>query len=374
MSTVKQRKTGKNSKKQKGKSKSKSNTGSSNNASPPKSKKASSKAKFNQKPKGKPLIPLPLIFRMVVSCMFLFSVYAVKRYYVSKYVNKTSDGAAEKTTTTITGNLTIDDDFNDIINVQDVHLDAATFEDISPRITQLPQTASIPNLRVVKIDQFWSPEMALHISNQIYQEFMNPVQRNESFLFSVNRGNEKIRGNDNIHQKTLEAHAMHKYDRFSYCKYEYRRSLPLYQQLLSYLNSSEVTRLMSKVFDVEMIGVSDLFVSVYYKDNFLSTHDDRGLGHYAFVSFLSQDWNFDDNGGALNFNCAAPHKRQESCLEIKFGFNENVFFKVWPDSVSHFVTNVKVNKPRIAITGWYFTHGKGVHWPGIAEETGYGEK
>jgi len=183
------------------------------------------------------------------------------------------------------------------------------------------------------------------------------------------------RGNENIAQKTLNAHSMLNQNAFSYCKYEYRRQLPLYQRILSYLNSSYVVNIMSKLLKKEILGVSDLFISVYYKDNFLSMHDDRGLGHYAFVNFMSQNWESDKYGGSLHFNCQDRTNWRESCHELKPEFNQIALFKVWPEAIPHFVSEVTVDLPRIAITGWYFTaNPKGVHWASIAEETGYGLK
>jgi len=265
-------------------------------------------------------------------------------------------------------------DFTQIINSEDLNLSETKLSKISPRFSSR-KTKKIPPLRLWNIKQFWTEEMALNLSNQLYSEFMNETTRSESFYFAFNNHNEKIRGNDDIERKMEDAHRRWREHQFSYCKYEYRRQLPLYQRVLAYLNSSYVTTLMSKVLKKEVVGVSDLFISVYFKENFLSMHNDKGLGHYAFVNFLSQDWDFEANGGSLNFNCQSKERWRESCLEMKPEFNQNMLFKVWPESIPHFVSEVQVELPRIAITGWYFTTDpKGVMWSFIEEETGYGLK
>lgn len=331
-----------------------------------KKKKSSITHSSSSTKNSKPLIPLPIIFRLLIVTMFLFSIYIFKKYYLGKYLN------AKSIINSNTNLEEIDLDFTKIINSEDLNLNKTKIKEISPRFSH-KKKKKIPKLKMWNVKDFWTEEMALNISNQLYQEFMDEIQRNKSFYFAVNRGNEKIRGNDNIEQKIKDAHSLLNKNAFSYCKYEYRRELPLYQEILSYLNSSYVINIMSKLLKKDIVGVSDLFISIYYKDNFLSMHDDRGLGHYAFINFLSQNWDSDKNGGSLNFNCQERHNWKQSCLEIKPIFNQNVLFKVWPNSIPHFVKEVVVDKPRIAITGWYFTTElKGVHWPSIYEETGYG--
>ena len=52
-----------------------------------------------------------------------------------------------------------------------------------------------------------------------------------------------------------------------------------------------------------------------------------------------------------------------------------ILFKVYPEYVPHFVETVKVYQPRIALTGWFYTERKeGIHWDGLLEQIGYGNK
>ena len=113
-------------------------------------------------------------------------------------------------------------------------------------------------------------------------------------------------------------------------------------------------------------------MSIYGKNNFLTTHDDGSLGHFAFVLYLSKNWN-ESNGGILHFSC---HHKKGSCYSISHIFNRLVLFQVHPTFVPHYVTEVIVDKPRIALTGWYFSNDikSGVNWDSITMETGYGNK
>ena len=117
-----------------------------------------------------------------------------------------------------------------------------------------------------------------------------------------------------------------------------------------------ISNIISKVLNTSIIGISDLFISVYAKGNYLLTHHDNALGQFAFVIFLSQNWNFSENGGRLIFDCQQNNIQQpSSCFEVKFNFNEMIIFQVAPDLVPHHVKKVKVSQPRIAITGWFYT-------------------
>eukprot|EP01084_Bolivina_argentea_P006480 12299_1 len=334
---------------------------SKSNKSQNATKQSPSKSIHSKKNKQVPVIPLPLLFRLLIASMFLLSIYLFKRFYLPKPESNANTNTTTETTPN-NNSITIDNTINmtKIINSNDLDLTKTKLKEISSRFSKknfgkkTHKNKLLPALRLWNINDFWTSEMALNISNQLYSEFMDEIQRNKSFYFVVNKGNEKIRGNDNIDLKTKSANELLENNRFAYCKYEYRRQLPLYKRILSYLNSSYVTNIMSKILKKNIVGVSDLFVSIYYKGNFLSIHDDRGLGHYAFVNFLSQDWDSDKYGGSLNFNCQDRYKWKDSCYELKPKFNQQFMFKVWPESVQHFVKQVIVDKPRIAITGWYF--------------------
>ena len=206
-------------------------------------------------------------------------------------------------------------------------------------------------LQIWDIEQFFTSSMAIKISNRIYDQFMDISQREHLFDFTFGRGNDKIRGNDYIDQK----HIMCLKQSLFYCKYEYKRDCPLHRSLLSYLNSTLISNIMSKILNVSIIAISDLFVSVFDKNNYLNTHNDKGLGQFAFILFLSQNWDFNVNGGRLIFDCQQSDIRTTSCLEVEFNFNEMIIFQVTPNIVPHHVEKVKVSKPRIAITGWFYT-------------------
>ena len=205
-------------------------------------------------------------------------------------------------------------------------------------------------LNMWSIDQFLTESMALKMSNRIYHQFMNITQRDNFFDFVTAKyhTNDKLMGSDPD---------ICKYEIRFYCKYEYKRDLPLHKSLLSFLNSTIISNIMSKILNITIIGISDLFISVFNENNYLLTHKDKGLGQYAFIIFLSQNWDFDMNGGRLIFDCQQLKgiKHPTCCSEMRFKFNEMVIFQVHPNSVPHHVERVKITQPRIAITGWFYT-------------------
>ena len=256
-----------------------------------------------------------------------------------------------------------------MFNLHDVDISKSKTHEISPRFKMVSQP-KIPDLNMWNIQSFWTESVAMDISHQIYREFMSQQTRSQLFQFVINRGNQKIRGNDNIKQKTKEAHSLLEQNQFSYCKYEYRRDTELYQRVLLYLNSSAIRDVMSALVGQKLVSISDMFISVYFRGNFLAKHNDHGLGEYAFVNFMSQNWDFDRFGGTLNFLC--PSSNIESCLRLTPTFNSNTIFKVFPENVPHFVEEVRGTWPRIAITGWYVTSdSKGVDEGLRAKEIGY---
>ena len=114
-----------------------------------------------------------------------------------------------------------------VINLYDVDISKSKALEISPRFEMVSQP-KIPDLNMWNIQSFWTESVAMDISHQIHREFMNQETRSQLFQFVINRGNQKIRGNDNIKQKTKEAHSMLGQNQFSYCKYEYGRDTELY--------------------------------------------------------------------------------------------------------------------------------------------------
>ena len=134
MSSVRQRKKGSTNRK-KGKSK-KQIANKSSNVTPKSSRLVT---------KARPLIPLPLIFRLFIASMFIFAIYIFKQYYVPKKNPKVS----------ITNNQTqiidiADVDFTTIINSEDIDLSNDKLKEISPRFSA-KKTKKVPPLRLWNI-------------------------------------------------------------------------------------------------------------------------------------------------------------------------------------------------------------------------------
>ena len=223
-------------------------------------------------------------------------------------------------------------------------------------------------LEVWKVNSFWNDKIGNILSNDLYSQYSNMRLRDKYYTFTMNEGNKKIRGNDNISNKLRYVNSMHDQGRFSYCKWEYSRDEIIYKSVLNWLNHTHTMEFLSNTIGIKLTGLTDMFISAFAKDQFLSTHSDSGLGDIAFILMLSQNWDSDKNGGSLNFNCNKKNGRGQmweeiSCYEIKYEFNTLVLFRVFPMTMNHFVSKVKINEPRLAVTGWFMVeNSNAVRW------------
>src|SRR3989344_948087 len=132
---------------------------------------------------------------------------------------------------------------------------------------------------------------------------------------------------------------------FSSCKEikEFRDFL-ISNDFISYL--SDITGFKLKK------GKIDLFGSVYQDTDYLLCHDDKLEGRkIAFNVYLS---NFKENeGGSLNLFASNDGKPLKIEKEIISRFNTFAIFEVSEKSF-HEVSEVVVNKQRIALSGWYY--------------------
>jgi len=120
-------------------------------------------------------------------------------------------------------------------------------------------------------------------------------------------------------------------------------------ELNKYFRNEEMLKRFSKIINENVIELSETFLSKYIKDDFLSTHHDKGNGHYAFTYQLTKDWN-PDHGGILHFV-----ENNEIYKSVTPTFNTLTIFKIKDMPITdHFVSRIAVNdKARYAYTGWF---------------------
>jgi hypothetical protein len=119
-------------------------------------------------------------------------------------------------------------------------------------------------------------------------------------------------------------------------------------QLDKLFGSPEILERFSQIVNEKVVSLGETFLSKYQKDDFLSTHHDKGKGHFAFIYQLTKDWN-PNHGGLLTFlegndvrKTISPH------------FNSLSIFRIKDVPITdHFVSRVVVNKTRMAYTGWF---------------------
>eukprot|EP01083_Nonionella_stella_P149852 476530_1 len=97
------------------------------------------KKKQTRKPNSAPLIPLPLIFRLVIASAFLTAIYVFKQYYYMTAIPSSPAGVPVRVPTA-QESVDEDTDWNSIVNSVD----------ITSRFDELPQP-TIPNLKLWKI-------------------------------------------------------------------------------------------------------------------------------------------------------------------------------------------------------------------------------
>jgi Rps23 Pro-64 3,4-dihydroxylase Tpa1-like proline 4-hydroxylase len=119
-------------------------------------------------------------------------------------------------------------------------------------------------------------------------------------------------------------------------------------KIKEHFKSDEIKSKLSNIVGENVVDYGYNFVSKYIEGDFLSIHDDKGNGDYAFIYQLTKDWN-PSHGGLLHF-C-------ENNVVIRTDtpkFNNMTIFKITDsEPLDHFVSNVTGKGERYAYTGWF---------------------
>jgi len=121
-------------------------------------------------------------------------------------------------------------------------------------------------------------------------------------------------------------------------------------KIIEYFNSDEIRNEISKIVGEKDIVFNETFSSKYETNDYLSIHDDKGNGDYAFVFQLTKDWN-PSYGGLLNFY---DRETKEVYKTVNPIFNSLTIFKVKNiQKTDHFVSMNVSSNTRYAYAGWF---------------------
>ena len=140
---------------------------------------------------------------------------------------------------------------------------------------------------------------------------------------------------------------MYKQNLFSYSKYEYENDANILKEIKNVLTSKEILDNVSYLTGEKITTIMDIFISKYEKGDFLSKHTDDTLGKYAFMIYLNKDWNIKCGG---NLNIIKNNKQIDTIMPE---YNKLILMDVYSELREHFIDEVKCNKNRYAITGWF---------------------
>lgn len=109
---------------------------------------------------------------------------------------------------------------------------------------------------------------------------------------------------------------------------------------------------------------TDMSINTYTKGCHLLTHDDViGSRRVSFILYLpdpDHTWKSHYGGGLRLFDSIIPNVPQsDPCAKLVPQFNQIAFFSVQPGFSFHDVEEVKVDKHRLSIQGWYHIPQKG---------------
>jgi len=168
----------------------------------------------------------------------------------------------------------------------------------------------------------------------------------DRWVYTTNKGNEKIKNNNNKKEREKNSFKLYNNNKFSYSKYEYDNE-ELIKDIERYLTSENILQLISEKTGEKLVKVLDIFISKYEKNNFLSKHTDRTLGKYAFMIYLNKTWG-KNCGGNLNII-----KNDGTIDTIIPKYNRLVLMNIHSEERPHFIDKVSCDKSRYAITGWF---------------------
>jgi Rps23 Pro-64 3,4-dihydroxylase Tpa1-like proline 4-hydroxylase len=290
--------------------------------------------------------------------------------------------------------------FVDAVSSQEAAEDASSLVDDS--IAPPYRTFDAFKSTVYVVPNFLPTELAIKWRDEMRRIWENtrPIRdgaetttcdtEHDTFLFATNNdgayreriNNEKVRSLEKMGARGVIARLMQQYGQFSYSKWELHPNHPLVKEMEEAFSTgikNTVTDLLKPNHtNLELSSqLSDLFVTLYSTENFLSPHDDGTSGSWAFVVSLTdgppgQEWNPADFGGGLQFECPLQDDPLSAATERSFAttkwcetvyptFNSAVIFQTrLPGDTGPMHQVLPVNAKaesggfyRFGLTGWY---------------------
>lgn len=185
------------------------------------------------------------------------------------------------------------------------------------------------------------------LDKKLIDEIYLKITSEKKWLYTTNVGNKKIKNNVDIVKRKQNAIETYNKGMFSYSKYEYDDNTYIVNKIKNILNRSCILDKISNIVGENITKVMDIFISKYEYGDFLSIHDDKTLGKYAFMIYLNKNWD-SSCGGNLNII-----KNDGSIDTIIPEYNKLILFDVYSRERLHYIDINKCNRNRYAITGWF---------------------
>jgi Rps23 Pro-64 3,4-dihydroxylase Tpa1-like proline 4-hydroxylase len=190
----------------------------------------------------------------------------------------------------------------------------------------------------------------------------------QHWLYTTPAGTKKLRSNDDIAERSRAVHAAMKKAEAEerkppgvvYSKWELgasRESQKLHERFWLEMESAEARNKLTATLGQPMANVTHSFVSMFNMGDFLSTHAAsrwEGRGEWAYILYLSKDWQPEYGGNLYFLNSTVGEEDVVAHVSVP-EYNKMVLFKLKPHCPLHFVSQVRVHKARMALTGWYST-------------------
>lgn len=177
----------------------------------------------------------------------------------------------------------------------------------------------------------------------------------------------KVRSNEGIqerraavHEEMRSAEAGQYRPRVLYTKWELSKSSEaqgLHKRFWEVLESPWARGKIEETVGRPMGHVTHSFISMFHKGDFLSTHAAhrwKGRGEWAYIFYLSKNWK-PEYGGNLYFLNSQKGGNNTVQYVCEPEYNKMVLFRIAPHCPKHFVSQVRLDRPRLALTGWYAT-------------------
>lgn len=172
--------------------------------------------------------------------------------------------------------------------------------------------------------------------------------------YTTNEGTAKTRSNEDRDGRRSRVEAAYQRGEFAYSKWEPLRSSAFYLEVQRYMESPETLARLAALLGEESVRISDVYVTIFQRDDFLGRHEDRDLGSYAFTISLSSL--AEDEGGRLRLYTAPEGDGAPSRIRALLPHaNELVIFALGPEPLPHDVERVTGTTRRSTLAGFVET-------------------